>query len=137
VTRAFRIDPADAVPLWKQIEDGVRRLVAGNDLPPGSAVDSVREMAKALRVNPATVARAYGRLIEAGVLTVRRGEGTYVADAPPTMRAAERTRELDAAAARFAAAAGSLGASREDAVDSLERMWSRMRLGTGTGGKQR
>ncbi len=41
---------------------------------------SVRELARALRVNPATVSKAYRRLTEAGLLTVRRGEGTFVGE---------------------------------------------------------
>ena len=55
-----------------------------------------------LRINPATVAKAYQRLTDAGVLTVRRGEGTYVADAPPAMSKAERARILSEAAGRYA-----------------------------------
>lgn len=134
--RGLSIDAKDSIPIWKQIEDGVRRMVASGDLAPGSAVDSVREMAKALRVNPATVARAYARLTEAGILAVRRGEGTFVADAPPAMRPADRNRELDAAASRFAAVAGSLGASQQDALQSLERVWGRMKLRS-SGGNRR
>lgn len=131
--RGLRVDPSDAIPIWKQIEDGVRRLVAAGELSPGSAVASVREMAKTLRINPATVARAYGKLTDAGVLVVRRGEGTYVAEAPPAMRAADRSRELDTAAGRLAAVAANLGASREEAVESLERVWARMKLRVGGG----
>ena len=76
----LRIDPADATPIWSQIEEGLRRLVASGALAPGAAVPSVRDLARDLRINPATVAKAYQRLTEAGVLTVRRGDGTYVAD---------------------------------------------------------
>ena len=126
--RSLPIDPSDSIPIWKQIEDGLRRLVASGELQPGNPVPSVREMAKSLRVNPATVARAYGRLTDAGILAVRRGEGTFVAQAPPAMRAAERNRELDVAVARFVAVASSLGASLEEALSSLERIWGRRKL---------
>ena len=124
------------IPIWKQIEDGVRRLVASGELPPEGPVASVRELAKTLRVNPATVARAYQRLTDAGLLVVRRGEGTFVAAAPPAMRAAERSRELDAVAARFAMVAASLGATQDEAEQSLDRVWSRMKRGAGAGGKR-
>ena len=81
----LKIDPKDAVPIWRQIEDGVRRLVASGALSPGAAIPSVRDLAKELRVNPATVSKAYQRLSDANVLTVRRGEGTFVADDPPSL----------------------------------------------------
>jgi DNA-binding transcriptional regulator YhcF (GntR family) len=124
--RGLRIDPSDAIPIWKQIEDGVRRLVASAALEPGSAIPSVREMAKTLRVNPATVARAYQRLADAGVLTVRRGDGTYVADAPPAMRAA----------ARYVAVARTIGATRDDAVAGVERAWDGGKRSSGDGGRR-
>ena len=98
----LRIDPSSATPIWSQIEDGLRRLVASGALKPGAAVPSVRDLASDLRINPATVAKAYQRLTDAGVLTVRRGDGTYVADAPPAMSKAERARILREAAGRFA-----------------------------------
>ena len=87
----LRIDPSDATPIWSQIEEGLRRLVASGALAPRAVVPSVRDLAKELRVNPATVAKAFQRLTDAGVLTVRRGDGTYVADAPPAMSRTERT----------------------------------------------
>jgi GntR family transcriptional regulator len=73
MSHALRVDPRDAVPIWRQIEDGVRRLVAAGALSPGATVPSVRDLARDLRVNPATVSKAYQRLTDAGVLEVRRG----------------------------------------------------------------
>ncbi|HEY0787917.1 MAG TPA: GntR family transcriptional regulator, partial [Thermoanaerobaculia bacterium] len=73
----LQINPTDSVPIWKQIEEEVRRLVALGAFKPGTAVPSVRELAQRLRINPATVAKAYQRLTDAGVLAVRRGEGTF------------------------------------------------------------
>ena len=55
----LRIDPRDAVPIWKQIEDSLRRMVAAGALAPGAAVPSVRDLARDLGVNPATVSKAY------------------------------------------------------------------------------
>jgi GntR family transcriptional regulator len=120
MTKALEIDPQDAVPIWRQIEDGVRRMVATGGLSAGSPVPSVRDLAKDLRVNPATVAKAYQRLTEAGLLTVRRGDGTYVSDAPPVMPKGERTRQLRDAASRYAGTALSTGATEEDAHEELD-----------------
>jgi len=119
----LRIDPSDAAPIWSQIEEGVRRLVAAGTLAPAAAVPSVRDLARDLRINPATVARAYQRLTEAGVLTVRRGDGTYVADAPPAMGRAERARILKDAATRYASLAATLGVSQEEAAQALAAAW--------------
>lgn len=130
--RALHVNPADATPIWSQIEEGVRRLVASGALPPGGAVPSVRDLAKELRVNPATVAKAYQRLTDAGVLTVRRGEGTYVADSPPALPRGERNRSLREGAARYASLAVTIGASREEATSEFLSAWKR--LGDGAKG---
>lgn len=122
----FDINPADAAPIWRQIEEGVRRLVAVGALAPGVAVPSVRDLARDLRVNPATVARAYQRLTEAGVLSVRRGDGTYVADAPAQLKKSERHELLRDAATRYASAAISAGVERDEAVGELDAAYQRL-----------
>jgi GntR family transcriptional regulator len=123
---ALRIDPADATPIWKQIEDGVRRLIASGTLAPGAAVPSVRDLSRDLRVNPATVSKAYQRLADAGVLAVRRGEGTFVAEAPPVLARLERRRILGDAAARYASLAMTLGVSGEEAAGEVRSACERL-----------
>ena len=120
---SLRIDPADSTPIWSQIEEGVRRLVSSGAWKPGSPVPSVRDLASDLRINPATVARGYQRLTEAGILAVRRGEGTYVAQHPPVMGRAERAKALREAAVRFAGVAVALGATAEESAEALRAAW--------------
>ena len=117
------IDPSAAAPIWRQIEDGMRRLVASGALPVGTAVPSVRELARELRVNPATVSKAYQRLTADGALEVRRGEGTFVAERPAGAQAAERGRILEAGAIRFVEAARSMGVTQEDAMAAISAAW--------------
>ena len=121
----LRIDPKDPAPIWSQIEEDVRRLVASGALKPGAVVPSVRDLARELNVNPATVAKAYQRLTESGVLTVRRGEGTYVADAPPAMSRTERSKILREAATRYASLAATLGVGEAEAAAALADAWKK------------
>lgn len=122
----FAINTSDPAPIWKQIEEGVRRLIALGALQPGASVPSVRDLARDLRVNPNTVARAYQRLTDNGVLAVRRGEGTYVADIPSQPRKSERNDMLREAAGRYAGTAITAGASVEAAVSELESSYQRL-----------
>lgn len=121
--KTLRIDPKDPRPIWRQIEEGVQYLVASGSLAVGTGVPSVRDLARELQVNPATVSRAYQRLTDAGVLAVRRGDGTYVSDAPPLLTPAERADRLAQAARRYAGAAITLGAGRKAAADALAEAW--------------
>jgi GntR family transcriptional regulator len=127
----LRIDPRDALPVWKQIEEGLRRLVGAGTLRPGGALPSVRDLARELRVNPMTVAKSYQRLAEAGVLDVRRGQGTFVAVDPPSTSRAERARVLREAASRYVAVARTLGVSKEDAAREVGASWDGTTRGRG------
>jgi GntR family transcriptional regulator len=120
----IRVDATLSTPIWNQIEESVRHLVASGALRPGQALPSVRDLAREQRINPNTVAKAYQRLAEAGVLETRRGEGTFVAERPPAMPVAERARVLREGATRLATLAANLGATRAEAVQALQAAWS-------------
>ena len=124
--RTVQIDPTDAAPIWRQIEESVRRLVASGALAPGAVVPSVRELARELRVNPATVAKAYQHLTDEGVLVVQRGEGTFVAETPRPMSETERRRVLREGATRYAVVAVSIGATWNRAASELDAAWTRI-----------
>jgi GntR family transcriptional regulator len=122
----LKINPSDAVPIWKQIEDEVRKLVATGALAGSDAVPSVRDLARSLRVNPATVAKAYQRLTDAGVLTVKRGEGTFVSASVPSVSKSDRSKKLKEAASRYAGVAVTVGATSSEAAEELESAFSRL-----------
>ena len=122
----FDINPAQAAPIWRQIEEGMRRMISLGSLSPGDTVPSVRELAQQLRVNPNTVARAYQRLTDAGVFAVKRGEGTFVSDQPTQLRKSERNETLRDAATRYAGTAVAVGASIEEATGELEHSFERL-----------
>jgi GntR family transcriptional regulator len=122
----FDINPSHSSPIWVQIEEGVRRMISLGALKPGDPVPSVRDLARTLRVNPNTVARVYQRLAEAGVLAVRRGEGTYVADDPAQPKKAEKSEKLREAATAYAGTALAVGATANEAAAELERSYERL-----------
>ena len=124
--RALRIDPSDSTPIWSQIEESLRRLVASGALAPGAPVPSVRDLARELSINPATVAKAYQRLAEAGVLAVRRGDGTYVAESPPSIPREKRHKALREGAVRYASLAATLGAALAETSEELKAAWKHL-----------
>lgn len=75
----LHILPASPQPIYRQIADQVRRLVAGGQLAAGAALPSVREVAAAHAINPMTVSKAYSQLETEGVLERQRGKGMVVA----------------------------------------------------------
>jgi GntR family transcriptional regulator len=122
----FDIHPSSSTPIWLQIEEGIRRMISLGAFKPGDPVPSVRDLARSLRVNPNTVARVYQRLTEGGVLVVRRGEGTYVAETPSQPRKAEKTEKLRDGATAYAGTALAVGATVAEAAVELERSYQRL-----------
>lgn len=78
-TTLFSVTTGSGEPIYRQLVEQVRRLVAGGQLAAGNELPSVRETAQALAINPMTVSKAYSQLEATGVLERRRGVGMVVA----------------------------------------------------------
>jgi GntR family transcriptional regulator len=92
----LRIDPSSAVPIYAQVVEQVKSLVASRALRPGDALPSIRELASDLRINRNTAAKAYQLLEVEGVLETRHGQGSVVAEGGPRWSLDERRRRLSA-----------------------------------------
>ena len=73
------VDAGDARPLYRQVADGIKALIARGDLRQGMTLPSVRQVAADLGVNLNTIAIAYRELQEEGLLAIRHGSGAVVA----------------------------------------------------------
>jgi len=74
------INSKDGVPIYRQIANQIRYMVASKLLKPGEEITAVRTLALALNVTPNTVVKAYDELESSGVIFKRRGAGTYISD---------------------------------------------------------
>jgi molybdate-binding protein/DNA-binding transcriptional regulator YhcF (GntR family) len=91
----LHVDPDSTVPIYEQIVECVRADVAAGRLTPGARLATVRALAAELRVHVNTVAHAYAELERSGVVSTRRGLGTFVAMPSSDSRlAAERDARL-------------------------------------------
>ncbi|MCW3052248.1 MAG: ytrA [Chthonomonadales bacterium] len=90
----IHISPNDGVPIYLQIVNQVKYLVASGRLAAGEELPPIRTLAEQLVVNPNTVARAYRELETAGVVTKRRTAGTYVSEAGSPLARRERLKIL-------------------------------------------
>jgi GntR family transcriptional regulator len=85
---------SNGVPIYMQIVNQIKYLVAAGRLSPGEEVPPIRVLASQLLVNPNTVARAYLELEREGVVTKRHGSGTYVSDSGSPLARRERMKIL-------------------------------------------
>lgn len=72
------VDERDARPLYQQLVDEIKTLIARGELSAGSSLPPVRQIASDLGVNLNTVAFAYRRLQKEGLIRVRHGSGAVV-----------------------------------------------------------
>src|SRR5580698_7055460 len=90
----IRISIQDGAPIYQQIVEQVKYLVAGGRLKPGDDIPPIRVLAEQLRINPNTVARAYLELERGGVVIMRQGMGTTVAEVKSLLPRREKLKLL-------------------------------------------
>lgn len=74
----FKIDPNSAVPPYYQLVQEIKWGILSGRVENGDRLPSIREMAKTLRLNPNTVAKAYYNLEDEGLLECKGRKGSYV-----------------------------------------------------------
>src|SRR6186713_2870806 len=89
------IDLTDGMPIYRQIVNQVKYLVASGLLRPGEELPPIRTLALQLRVTPNTVVKAYGELEISGVIHKRQGSGTFVSDERPQLALRDRRRVIE------------------------------------------
>jgi GntR family transcriptional regulator len=118
----IRISTANGdVPIYQQIVNQVKYLVAAGRLAPGEELPPIRTLAERLRINPNTVARAYRELEVAGVVVKRGTTGTFVSDAGSPLARKERLRILSERVDALLAEARQLGFDDDELFDLIRR----------------
>jgi len=80
------INTDDPRPIYQQIGDGIKELIARGKLAEGTPLPPVRQLAADLGVNLNTIATAYRELQKEGLIAVRHGSGSVVASRTSTER---------------------------------------------------
>lgn len=76
------LSQSDPRALYLQVIEQIQRRIAVGDLPPGTELPSIRQLAADLSVSVITIKRAYLELEREGVITTRQGKGSVVSDRP-------------------------------------------------------
>lgn len=92
-TQFLTIDTASRRPIYEQLADGLKALIARGDLREGVTLPPVRQLAADLGVNLNTVAVAYRQLQNEGLITVRHGSGAVVSSCTTSQKSEEDLRK--------------------------------------------
>jgi len=120
----FILNPHSGVPIYRQILDQARRLVASGQLAPGAELPSVRELALKHAVNPMTISKAYSLLEAEGLLERNRGKPMTVASqARGASPLTKRLQQIQPLVEQTVLAAKQLEVSETELVKSVRKNW--------------
>jgi GntR family transcriptional regulator len=120
------INLTDGVPIYRQIFNQVKYLVASGLLQPGEELPPIRTLALQLKVTPNTIVKAYHELEISGVIHKRQGSGTFVSEAKPQLAIRERRRVIEQRIDALLAEAHQLNFTADDLVRMLRERQAEM-----------
>lgn len=117
----LEIDFRSGIPIYVQIVERIKEMIASGRIRPGDQLPTVRTLALGLRVNFNTIARAYRVLDESGIISTQQGRGTYIMEMPsPEVSESIQKKALEALIHRFLTDAERLNASPEELIETLK-----------------
>ena len=117
----IEIDLISKIPIYVQIIDQVKHMIATGELRPDDQLPTVRQLATDLRVNFNTIARAYRMLDEEGLISTQHGRGTYILPIPSEKNGEIlRQEDLDWLTKHYLNEVAQLGYSAEEVGQVLE-----------------
>jgi GntR family transcriptional regulator len=112
----FTLDPANGVPIYRQVIQQIEYAILSGRLRPGNRLPTIRALAVELKINPNTIAKAYGELEIRGILVTQVGSGTYISDKKPEKEIDPLKLKIDEVLARFIVEMRNLGVTRKELV---------------------
>ncbi|MHC4738772.1 MAG: GntR family transcriptional regulator [Planctomycetota bacterium] len=124
----IEIDYHSGVPIYRQVIVQVRQQIMTDGLKEGEQLETVRELAARLKVNPMTISKAYSLLEGEGLVERRRGIGLFVASVRKGRRDEIKKKLLNDIVNKAAITAIQLGVSEEEAVEFLKKHYREYNL---------
>lgn len=116
----------DPKPIFKQIVDSVRVLIASGELTPGSKLPSVRALAMEQTISVNTVAKAYNILTAQGLLVSKPGLGLFVEQRRQLLSESEQQKKLDFAVANFVSDVSDLHIEQSVIINKVQESLSKL-----------
>jgi GntR family transcriptional regulator len=121
----FRVTLQPGAPIHEQVGFAARKAMVSGQLRPGDRFPSVRALSQALKINPNTAHKVITQLLAEGLLEVRPGLGTVVAERPASNRV-DRARLLRIEVEQLVVEARRLGLTLEEVQTSVHVHWRKL-----------
>ena len=117
----LEIDHHSGVPIYRQVIRQIRQQIMTDGLKHEDQLETVRDLAARLKVNPMTISKAYSFLEAEGLVERKRGIGLFVAKVRKGQRDQIRAKLLNSVVNKAAITAIQLGVSEDEAIESLKK----------------
>jgi GntR family transcriptional regulator len=121
----FKVAFKPGLSVYQQAAYAARKAVISGQLRPGDLFPSVRALSQALKINPNTAHKVVTELTREGLLEVRPGLGTVVAERPPASPQ-QRTALLRHDLEQLVVEAKRLFIDLDELVEAVEQHWERL-----------
>jgi GntR family transcriptional regulator len=121
----FRLFFEPGISLYEQVVYAAKKAVVSGQLRPGDPFPSVRTLSAALKINPNTAHKVITHLVAEGLIEVRPGLGTVVAERALST-AAERGNLLKNELEHLVVEAKKIGLELDDVTAALTKHWKRL-----------
>ena len=105
-------------PIFQQIADEFKKMIASGKLKPGSKVSSVRELSSAMSVNPNTVQKSFSFLEQQGLMYTERTSGRYITSNEDAIRTLKKEL-LNSYVSDFLNEISALGCNQDEAIELI------------------
>jgi GntR family transcriptional regulator len=124
----FILKPNTGIPIYRQLVEQIRRMVASGQLAPGTTLPSVRELADEHTVHHMTISKAYSQLEAEGLLERHRGKPMTVAQPKRAQTAlSSRLGQIEPQVEALVLAAKQLQLSEADVTRVIRQKWGERR----------
>jgi GntR family transcriptional regulator len=121
------IDVHGGVPIYRQVIEQVKRLILTGQMDEGEQLESVANLSSRLKVNPMTISKAYGFLVQEGLVERRRGVGLFVAQLADDTEKAIKTTVLKEAVRKAASLAVQMQISQKEAATLFAEQFDKIK----------
>ena len=125
---SFRVEFRTGLPVYEQVVYAVKKAIVSGQILPGATFPSVRTLSQELKMNPNTAHKVVMTLVSEGLLEVKPGIGTVVAQAPAATRG-QRSSILNEEVERLVVEAKNLSLDLKEVLEAVKKHWNGLQKG--------
>ena len=119
----LEIDHHSGVPIYRQVIRQIRQQIMTDGLKHGDQLETVRDLAARLKVNPMTISKAYSFLENEGLVERKRGIGLFVSKVKKGQLDQIKAKLLSTVVNKAAITAFQLGVSEDEAIEFFKKQY--------------